>query len=250
MADELKTRYSNEEDIPEGLRPYAENKSGTWVINVSADESMMRLQGSLDKARRDYRELKEKYSDVDVDRYQELVTKEQQMRNKKLIEEGQIEQLLNERLSSAASDHEKQIKSKDDIIQQLTSTLSERTITDGVRQHLLRAGVDPSMLDIATDYVAKQFNLDERQNPELRDERGQLRYDANGNQYTIASYTRDWLSANPKFMAEAKGAPDFTRNKDKANGQSGGVRVLTGANRNATFGANLADIATGKAQME
>jgi len=56
------------------------------------------------------KEFEDKYKDIDLDKYKELIAKEQQMREKKLLEEGDIDKLVEEKTERMRQDYEGRVE--------------------------------------------------------------------------------------------------------------------------------------------
>ena len=100
------------EEIPEGLREEYEEREGLFYLKVDglgadaehthpAVASLKSALGDEREARsklsrevRDLKELSEKFKDVDLNAYSEMQRREQEQKDKKLIDAGKVDELV------------------------------------------------------------------------------------------------------------------------------------------------------------
>src|SRR5580693_1005314 len=109
----LKTRVKSLEEVPEAVREFYTEQDGEFFLPVEG----MVTKDKLDEFRTNNVELKkqlealeEKFDGVDPDVFRELSTKAQKERDKKLIDSGKVEDMVNERLNAAKAGFDKEKK--------------------------------------------------------------------------------------------------------------------------------------------
>jgi hypothetical protein len=107
-----------------------------------------------DQIKAQLQETVEKYKDIDPAKAREALQSLQKMNDKKLLDEGQIDELVRQKTERMRGDYDNQIKaydgqvkSKDTEIGKLTGRLEEVLIDSGLRQSAMEAGVKASAVD-------------------------------------------------------------------------------------------------------
>ena len=93
--------------------------------------------------------LASKFEGIDVDTYKEMSAKQEQMRSKKLIDAGKIDELLEEKTKQMREVHNKELNKTTEVNQSLQDQLAKLVIDNAVRDSATKAGVvDTGMDDI------------------------------------------------------------------------------------------------------
>ena len=93
--------------------------------------------------------LSSKFEGIDVDAYQDMLSKQEAMKTKKLIDAGKIDELLDEKTKSMREVHNKELSKTNEVNQSLQDQLAKLVIDNAVRDSALKAGVvDTGMDDI------------------------------------------------------------------------------------------------------
>jgi len=112
------------------------------------------------------------------------------------------------------------------MIQGLQSQLEQKdqavrrtSLQSSIKETAIKAGFDPSMLDIATNLFEQSIDYDEGGNFFVKGSNGSVKLDSKGNPYTLDQLASDILRSRPKLAAD--------------EGRSGsGSRFGIGAGRN------------------
>jgi hypothetical protein len=128
-----------------------------------------------------------KFKDVDIEKYRDLVTKEEQMRIEEQKKRGEFERVLKETAEK-----------KDLQIQQLRATLNS-------------VKVDGSVLNAASKYkaispeqvsklVKDKIRLNDNGDVEVVGDTGAPRYTESGDPMSVDEFISEWLQQNPHFV--------------------------------------------------
>lgn len=186
----LKYRVSKIEDVPEQFRDLYEKQSdGSYVMAV---------EGAADKARLDeFRtnnvELLKKlelFKDVDPAKLAEWMETERKLAEKKLIDAGDIDGLVNQRVSTMKRDYDKQIKELSDQLGLSTRQLETLLIDNTVRAHASTIGIAPTAVDDVLLRAKSIFKVKDGK-PQALDSNGQVIYGKDG---STPLEVKDWIS--------------------------------------------------------
>lgn len=142
-----------------------------------------------DRIARERRKFEKKYEGIDVEQYQELTAKQEQERQERLKAKGEFEKILKET-----------VEKKDSQISALQNQISS-------------VKIDGALIDTASKYnavspnqvvqlIKNQVKLNEAGDVEVIDAKtGQTRYGDDGTHLTIDSLVKEFMTANPHFVA-------------------------------------------------
>lgn len=142
-----------------------------------------------DRIARERRKFEKKYEGIDIEQYQELTAKQEQERQERLKAKGEFEKILKET-----------VEKKDSQISALQNQISN-------------VKIDGALIDTASKYnavspqqvvqlIKNQVRLNEAGDVEVVDAKtGQTRYGDDGTHLTIDSLVKEFMTANPHFVA-------------------------------------------------
>jgi hypothetical protein len=140
-----------------------------------------------DRVQRERAKFEKKFSGVDVERYNELVAKEEQARNAELEKRGEFEKMLQEqaeKFKGRISQYEQELHS----IKVDGSLLNEASSA---------RAVNPQQV---VQLLKNQVKLNEAGGVDVIDANGQVRYDDNGSPLSTSVLVNEFLAANPHFV--------------------------------------------------
>jgi hypothetical protein len=158
---------SDLEKLPEVLREHyaATNDADRFVLDADVDEhpkvgglrnAVKTEREAARNAQAQFNQLKDQIGDLDFEQARNAVATVQQLQDKKLLDEGKVEELIKARTDAMAKAHQTELKAKDAKIEELlgkTKGLDDEVTTlvlDGtLRDEALRAGVKEEHLDDA-----------------------------------------------------------------------------------------------------
>ena len=162
----LKLTVDSLDEIPEGVRDlYQETESGKFALQVEGAVPKQRL----DEFRETNRTLKsqldqvqeqmKKFEGVDLETYQKLLEEQDKARGKKLLEEGDVEKLVNERVTKVVSKKDQELQEREQRINGLESQLSTLLIDNELKDVAIRAGVLETAVPDVIMRGRQQFRL-------------------------------------------------------------------------------------------
>ena len=96
---------------------------------------------------KDMETLSSKFEGIDVDAYQDMLSKQEAMKTKKLIDAGKIDELLDEKTKSMREVHNKELSKTNEVNQSLQDQLAKLVIDNAVRDSAMKAGVVETGMD-------------------------------------------------------------------------------------------------------
>ena len=153
--------------------------------NLMSQEDVNRIVA--ERVARERAKFEKKYSNVDLDLYNELVEKQEQARQEELQKRGQYEDLLKEQAEKFNSK-----------IQQYQSELHTIKV-DGalLNEASSQRAVNPQQV---VQLLKGQIKLNEAGAVDVVDQNGQVRYDENGQPLKVSTLVNEFLTANPHFV--------------------------------------------------
>ena len=157
----LKTVVESLDAVPEALREHYVEENGSFVLAHDGNDRIKEFRENNISLKKQAEELQTKlknYDGVDPEKYRELTELERQKRDKELIEKGDVETLLNERLASERTTYQKQL---DAINTELTKTRGELVatkVTDTLKTAAANAGVRPEAMDDVVRLASGNWN--------------------------------------------------------------------------------------------
>lgn len=125
---------------------YTKGADGKFHLGVEGMVPSTRL----DEFRTNNIELKktlEKYEGIDVKKYHEMTEKEKKLAEKTLIDAGELDKVVDQRVQAMKSDHDKAIKTLASERDALAGKLSSVLIDSAVKSSAIAIGVIPTAVD-------------------------------------------------------------------------------------------------------
>ena len=140
-----------------------------------------------ERVARERAKFEKKYSNVDLDLYNDLVEKQEAQRQEELQKRGEFEKLLKE-----------QAEKFQGKIQQYESELHSIKV-DGtlLNEASSQKAVNPQQV---VSLLKTNLKLNEAGGVDVIDTNGNVRYDDNGNPLKVSSLVNEFLSTNPHFV--------------------------------------------------
>lgn len=141
-----------------------------------------------ERVARERAKFEKKYSNVDLDLYNDLVEKQERQRKADLEKRGEFEKLLKE-----------QAEKFQGKIQQYESELHSIKV-DGalLNEASTQRAVNPNQV---VSLLKNQLRLNEAGTVDVIDENGQVRYNENGEPLKLSALVNEFLTANPHFKS-------------------------------------------------
>ena len=153
--------------------------------NLMSQEDVNRIVA--ERVARERAKFEKKYSNVDLDLYNDLVEKQELTRQQELEKRGEFEKLLKE-----------QAEKFNGKIQQYESELHTIKV-DGalLNEASSQKAVNPQQV---VQLLKGQIKLNEAGSVDVVDTNGQVRYDENGDPLKVSTLVNEFLTANPHFV--------------------------------------------------
>lgn len=218
---------------------YAANESGDYILQV---------EGAVDRARLDeFRNTNttlmqrlDQFKDVDPAKIQEMLENERKIAEKKLIDAGDIDGLVNQRTATMKQTYEQQVSSLSKNLDTATRQLETLLIDNTVREQATKVGVAPTAVDDVLLRAKTVFKVEEGR-PVAKDGQGNLIYGKDGNSSLSVS---EWIGGlkeqAPHLFIPSTGSgsnnnhnratgdgPKLNPQQKIAAGLSGGSQILS-----------------------
>lgn len=141
-----------------------------------------------ERVAREKAKFEKKYSNVDLDLYNQLVEEKETLRQEEMKKRGEFEDLLKtqaEKFNSKIEQYQNELTSIKVDGALLNAASSNRAVNPQQVVQLLKG----------------QVKLNEAGSVDVIDANGQVRYDDNGNPLQVSNLVNDFLTANPHFVS-------------------------------------------------
>ena len=207
----MKFKIAKLEDVEENLRQYyKQGQDGVFYLDVDGAVAKERL----DEFRNNNVDLTKKleaFKGVDPAKIQEMLENERKIAEKKLIDAGDIDGLIAQRISAMKSDHETAIN---DLTKQLSMSnrqLETLLIDNSVREVANKIGVVPSAVDDVLLRAKTVFKV-ESGAPVAKDSNGNIVYGKDGtNPINISEWLGGLKDKAPHLFGASAGSGANTR---------------------------------------
>ena len=170
---------------PEGERQVADTQVSKEQDNLLSQEDVNRIVA--ERVAREKSKFEKKYSNVDINLYNDLVEKQEQARQQDLEKRGEYEALMREQAEKFNSK-----------IQKYESELHSIKIDGALLNEASAAkAVNPQQV---VSLLKSQLKLNEAGAVDVVDQNGQVRYDDQGNPIKVSQLVNEFLSASPHFV--------------------------------------------------
>ena len=251
------------EALEEGLKGfYTKATDGDdYFLQVEGDEDKQKLKEFRDKNNellKKHAEISEKlkpFEGLDADAAREALQKMQGLADKKLIEEGKIDELIGKRTERMKAEYEGQVKKLTEALE--ASNVKNSKYKERLNKEIIDARLSAAVSNVGTvrkgampDILRRgrnEWKLDEDGNPVPYDSDGNVRY---GSDAKTVMKTSEWAAelaqTAPFFFEDTRGAGG-QGNKGKSSSNVGD-KVIDSSDKVA-FGQNLDKIADGTVKV-
>lgn len=190
------------EQAPEGVEAETQNQVMDKAFSQEDVDRIVR-----DRLEKERKRFEKKFGDVDVDRYRELMEKEENERIEAQKARGEFEEILKTTVSK-----------KDNQIHELQNQLTQIKV-DG---NLLNAAsgnraINPNQV---VALLKNQIRLGETGEAEIVDSNGNVRYTDNGTAMTADDLVKEFMAENPHFQSAGPSGSGSQSNAGKSAGGS------------------------------
>lgn len=151
----LKFLIDKLEDVSESLRDsYVKRDDGKYQLDVDGAVSKSKLdefRNTNTQTKKDLDALKDKFKGIDPEKYNELVELERQSKEKKMLDDNDIEGLVEERTARMKAEYEDKINNLNESLESTNANLSKLIIDNQVTEAAVKAGIaDTALVDIVS----------------------------------------------------------------------------------------------------
>jgi hypothetical protein len=230
--------YAQESQIPADHKQFYENRDGGWYLKVKGvvqKEKLDEFRRNNDDLKEEVKTLKDKlkpYDGVDVTKYHDLLGKEEDLRDEELLRKKDVDQIKERALAAVKSEHERQIKAKDDLvaekenkITQLTGSLKKITIDKAILQEASKRGVMENATDFILAIAERAWDLNAEGKPVVKGDDGKIRYGKNGDEMQPSEWLDELVSKHQYIVRgnTGSGAPAGASQGSGAGGSGAGM---------------------------
>lgn len=174
---------SNQPGSEQQQQPVAQEQKLEKALTQDEINAMIENRVARERAK-----FEKKYSGVDVDHYKSLVEAEETRKNQELEKRGEYERLLKEQAEKFNS----KIKTYES---ELHSIKVDGTLLNEASR---MKAINPEQV---ASLLRNQLKLNEAGTVDVVDDKGQVRYDDNGNPLQVSALVDSFLTANPHFKS-------------------------------------------------
>ena len=200
---------SEEEDV----KMYSEDEYNS--VKGKLDE----FRGNNVKLMKDMETLSAKFDGIDVDGYKDMVKQQQAMKDKKLISEGKIDELLEERTKTMREKHNQELEKIQGLNGTLNKQLETLVIDNAVRDSATKAGVVDTGIDDVLLRSQAVFSLKEGK---------AVPHDREGN-VIYGEGTSEPMSVNEWVKSQMEVAPHLFKSSNGSGSEHGKNYVGSGS---------------------
>lgn len=258
----LKVKIESLGDAPEAVREfYSPSESGGFVLGVDQSESAAASKAKVDEFRknnvellRKIKEIELRFAGIDPDEFQKTKNELDGLRDKKLIDEGQIEEVVASRVERMRADAENRMKDLDDKLKVAKSQgdtwrqkLNESVVNDRVLTAINEiATIQPNAQVDVLARAAQVWKVDDNGDPVALNAAGQQIYSADGHvPLTVQEWASTEVRNGPHLFLKSQGGGAVSQTK-ALNGLG---QVVLAHNDTRGFSQNIDAIASGKVKV-
>jgi len=248
----LKAVLKTLDGLPEALKALYKQEGEQFVLDMTEEDiaahpgagglsrALAREREAAKAAKKRLEELEEKYKDLDPEAARAAIQKELENKDKKLLDEGKLEELIATRTERMRADFDKQLKAQKDALKaaqdSLAATgnqLAEITIFGAVKDAALGKGARKEALVDITNRAREIWKLEEGK-PTARKGQDPI-FGKNGEALTITEWV-EGLAQEATYLFEPS----------KGGNGGGGVKFISPG----AAGDNIGAIASGEAVIQ
>lgn len=157
--------YSSEDDVPEAHKELYTERDGKWVltgVDGGGYDNVRRLEGSLEKERKDHKDTKGKYSKLNGKNIDELLERDSQFEELKIraesnkLDDSKIEEMVSIRLKQKLAPIERERdewKNKATTFESQVGELTGKEKSRAIRDSIRKAASTHKALDTAIEDI-------------------------------------------------------------------------------------------------
>lgn len=223
----LKRKISKLEDVAEGVQEfYTLQEDGSYLLDAESEDlpgvkvALERERENVLKAKKEAARLREQYKGIDLDEYQRILDDAEQLKKKKLLDSGQVDEVIAQRMAKA----QKESQEREDALTARNSTLAKQLQKELIDNRLndlaTKNGVRPEALRDVRLRGQQTWRINEQGEPVALDG-DKVLYGKDPTQpLTMQEWFTDEKKDSPQWFGESSGANSPPGNtQTRGNGQ-------------------------------
>ena len=182
--------------LDESLHEHYVEVDGKWRLDGVPNTAT--LEDTMKKERKRANDLEKKYKDVDPDEYNRLRQEEQDRKNKKLVDQGDVDGLLKTQKEQIEEEYRPIVEERDQLRKDNKSLL----VTDKIRTKALEMDAKPAAVD---DIISRAGGWELQEGEPVLMQDGQPVLE-NGTKVTIEGWLKNLQSSAEHLFEESDGA--------------------------------------------
>jgi hypothetical protein len=230
--------------VPEAARDLYTARDGKFHLAVDGLVPSARLSEFRDNNiayKKELDTLKAQFDGVDPEKYRELTAKEQKLLDKKLIDAGKVDELVEQRVGAMRTEHERVVADLNTKLGGSTKALEGLVIDSALRDAASASGVRSTAIEDVLLRGRAAFKLHEGKAVAFDGDKPAFGKD--GGPLSITEWTAGLAERAPHLFESSNGGG--AANGNGAGGGSGSIRRTD----NAAFLANIDKIAGGAVKV-
>lgn len=214
----LKFKVAKLEDVEEQFRSlYTAGADGMYYLSVEGAVSKEKLD-EFRNTNIDLMKKLEPFKNVDPAKLQEMLENERKIAEKKLIDAGDIEGLVAQRVATMKREYENKIKELETSYAQANRQLEVLVIDNAVREQAIKLGVAPTAVDDVLLRAKTVFSVEDGK-PVAKDRDGNVIYGKDGqNSLGIGDWISSLKDVAPHLFGPSQGSgADNRRGASQSN---------------------------------
>lgn len=260
----LKAVLQTLEGLDENLHSYYRKEGDSYVLDLGEDELKAHpgtggLTRALEREREERKaakkladEIAAKYGDLDPEAAREALKAADEAKDRELLDEGKVEELIEQRTERMRADFDKQLAAKDKALDDAntrnastTEELESIKIFDAVKDAALTRGARKEALTDIQNRARGTWALDDQGRPVARNGEDTI-FGKSGEPLTIGEWV-DSLSSEASYLFNPnEGGGAGSENESGGEGMGGGVKRIA----KDSAGSFLEQIASGEAVID
>ncbi len=214
----MKFKIAKLEDVEESLRSfYKQGSDGAFYLEVEGAVAKERLD-EFRNNNVDLNKRLEAFKDLDPAKVQEMLDNERKIAEKKFIDAGDIDGLVNQRIAAMKADHERAVNDLTGNLTTANRQLETLLIDNSVREVAAKIGVVPSAVDDVLLRAKTVFKVEDGA-PVAKDREGNTIYGKDGNSsLDIGGWLGGLKDQAPHLFGTSAGSGSNNRGPGNLNG--------------------------------
>ncbi len=202
----LKPIVDTLDEIAEPMREHYTERDGKFHLAVEGlvpKERVAEFRDTNIALKREMDELRTRFDGIDPDEYRKLNERAQKERDKKLIDAGKLDELVDQRVSGMKAEHEKVLRSLTEEKAKLGAQLEGLVIDGAIRDAATKAGARPEAIEDFLYRGRRIFRLQEGKAVPLDEDR--VVYGKSGGPMEISEWVSTLAEKAPHLFQPTTG---------------------------------------------